>query len=232
MDFSHFDKRRYQTLPVQEGYGEWVANYEQTVQDEMDIRLFARLQTVAWAQANRVLDLACGTGRIGVWLRQQGVQTIDGMDFTPEMLARAAEKGVYNQLFKGSVFDTGLPSESYDLAVQSLADEHLPTLPPLYREVARIVQPGGRFILVGLHPQYLMNGIPTHFHRTTTDEPIAVESYVHLLSDHIKAAHAAGWTLVEMDEGVVDQEWLAKKPQWEPMLNQPVSFAMVWQKHG
>jgi hypothetical protein len=55
MDFSHFDKRRYQTLPVQEGYSEWVANYEQTVQDEMDIRLFARLQSVDWEPKPAVL---------------------------------------------------------------------------------------------------------------------------------------------------------------------------------
>jgi SAM-dependent methyltransferase len=231
MDFSHFDKRRYHTLPVREGYGEWVANYEQTVQNEMDIRLFARIQSVEWAQLGRVIDLACGTGRIGVWLKQQGAQQIDGVDFTPEMLALAAEKGVYAQLFTGSVFNTGLPSETYDLAVQSLADEHLATLTPLYRETARITQPDGCFVIVGLHPHYLMNGIPTHFHRST-GEAIAVESYVHLLSDHVKAAHAAGWTLTEMDEGIVDDEWLAKKPQWEKLVNQPVSFAMVWRRHA
>ena len=46
-------------------------------------------------------------------------------------------------------------------------------------------------------------------------ESVTIRSYVHLLSDHVKAAHAAGWTLVEMDEGLVDEAWLAKKPQWQ-----------------
>ena len=32
---------------------------------------------------------------------------------------------------------------------------------------------------------------------------ITIRSYVHLLSDHVKAAHAAGWTLLEMEEGLV-----------------------------
>ena len=41
--------------------------------------------------------------------------------------------------------------------------------------------------------------------------PVAIESHVHLLSDHVKAAHAAGWALLEMDEGVVDDAWLATK---------------------
>jgi len=31
MDFSHFDTRKYPTVSVQEGYGEWVQTYEDTV---------------------------------------------------------------------------------------------------------------------------------------------------------------------------------------------------------
>ena len=59
---------------------------------------------------------------------------------------------------------------------------------------------------------------------------MAIESHVHLLSDHVKAAHASGWALLEMDEGVVDDAWLAKKPQWQQYAGQPVSFAMVWRR--
>jgi hypothetical protein len=40
----------------------------------------------------------------------------------------------------------------------------------------------------------------------------------------------AGWTLAEMDEGVVDDAWLAKKPKWERYRLHPVSFAMIWRK--
>ena len=68
MDFSHFDVRRYPMLAVQDGYREWAESYEEVVQDEMDIRLLDRIGTVDWAGAGHALDLACGTGRIGVWL--------------------------------------------------------------------------------------------------------------------------------------------------------------------
>ena len=47
-----------------------------------------------------------------------------------------------------------------------------------------------------------------------------------------RAAHAAGWTLAEMEEGVVDEAWLAKKPQWAKYRFHPVSFAMVWKRAG
>ena len=120
-------------------------------------------------------------------------------------------------------------SGAYDVIVQSLADEHLKDLGPLYRETARLAAPGGAFVIVGYHPHFLMSGVPTHFN-SSSGEPVAVESYVHLTSDHVAAARAAGWTLEEMAEGVIDDAWIAKKPKWERFRHHPVSFAMVWRR--
>ena len=229
MDHAIYDKRKYPIVDVQQGYGEWVNTYEQVVQDEMDLRLFERLQTVDWAAPQSILDLACGTGRIGVWLKERSSASIDGIDLTPEMLELARAKGVYRTLRVASVFDTGLSAEAYDLCTQSLADEHLPELQPLYREVARVTKRGGLFVIVGFHPQFLMAGMPTHFNRAS-GEPITIRSYVHLLSDHVKAALTSGWSLQEMDEGLVDEDWLKKKPKWEAYFGIPVSFSMVWRR--
>ena len=77
---------------MRDGYREWAETYEDVVQDEMDLRLLARIETVDWAAADRVLELACGTGRIGAWLGARRA-AMDGLDFTPEMLARAEAKG-------------------------------------------------------------------------------------------------------------------------------------------
>ena len=41
-DFTDFDTRGYRTVDVRSGYGEWVATYEQTVEDAMDIELLDR----------------------------------------------------------------------------------------------------------------------------------------------------------------------------------------------
>ena len=229
MEFAPFDRRRYPTLAVQDGYREWSETYEDVALDEMDLRLLARISSVDWAKAGRVLDLACGTGRIGVWLRAQGVQRLDGLDFTPEMLARAEAKGVYDRLIQADVLDTGLPGAAYDLVLEVLADEHLKELSPLYREAARLAAPAGVLVIVGYHPHFLMNGIPTHFDRRD-GQPVAIESHVHLFSDHVRAARRAGWTLSEMDEGVVDDAWIAKKPKWARYRFHPVSFAIVWRK--
>jgi SAM-dependent methyltransferase len=229
VDHAIYDKRRYPIVDVRDGYGEWVRTYEQTVHDEMDLRLLERLTTVEWSAQRLVLDLACGTGRIGAWLRARCAAAIDGVDVTPEMLEVAGTKGAYRALHIAEIVNTGLGTGAYDLCIQSLADEHLPDVGPLYREAARVTRRGGHFVIVGFHPQFLMAGMPTHFN-SASGEPVTIRSYVHLLSDHVKAARSAGWSLLEMDEGLVDDAWLRKKPKWEAYRGLPISFSMVWRK--
>ena len=227
LDFKHFDQRGYPVQSVRDGYAEWADYYDTVPLDVLDLPLLDRITTVDWRGADRVIDLACGTGRIGDWLRKHGVRALDGVDLTPEMLARARERGVYDSLAIGRVEDTGLPAATYDIATMVLADEHLPDLTPLYHEVARITRSNGRFVLIGYHPHFLLNGMPTHYHRPD-GEAVTVESYVHLTSDHVKAATAAGWTLAEMDEWLIGDAWIAHKPSWERWRGHPFSFGMVW----
>jgi hypothetical protein len=111
-----------------------------------------------------------------------------------------------------------------------LADEHLVGLGAVYREVNRLLRPGGSFVLIGYHPFFLMNGIPTHFHRSRA-EAVAIESHVHLHSEHFQAGIEAGLVLVEFRECVIDEQWLLSKPKWQNFRNWPVSFALVWRNN-
>jgi SAM-dependent methyltransferase len=227
VDFAPFDKRNYPVASVQDGYGEWSETYEATVQDLMDLRLLARLKSVDWPAVRQAADFACGTGRIGAWLTAQGVRAVDGIDLTPQMLEKAKARGIYRTLKQGDLAATGFAASAYDLITEVLADEHLADLGPLYLEAARLCRGGGHFVMVGFHPFFLMQGIPTHFNRAS-GEPLTISSYVHLMSDHVRAAHTAGFTLAEMDEGLVDDDWIARKPKWEAWRHRPVSFALVW----
>ena len=38
------------------------------------------------------------------------------------------------------------------------------------------------------------------------------------------------WSLRDLDEGLVDEPWLRKKPRWEIYRGLPISFAMVWRR--
>ena len=124
------------------------------------------------------------------------------------------------------------PRRGYDLVTVCLVDEHLVDLAPLYREAARLAEPGAAFVLVGFHPFFIMTtGMPTHF-QAADGQPLAIETHVHLLSDHAKAALAEGWQLLELHEQVIDDRWIETKPNWAPYRDVPISFAWVWRKDG
>jgi len=229
-DFSDFDARGYRTVDVRSGYAEWVPTYERTVEDAMDIALLEALASPRWTEMYTVADLGCGTGRTGAWLRRSGVALVDGADLTPEMLAVARGTGVYRRLVEADVASTGLDASAYDLVIACLVDEHLPDLRPLYREAWRLAKNEGLLVLAGYHPHFIMAaGVPTHFD-SASGEPVAIETYVHLLSEHVTTALDAGWLLVEMKERVIDDAWIELKPKWERFRGHPISFAFVWRK--
>jgi SAM-dependent methyltransferase len=227
-DFARFDQRHYRTVPVREGYRDWLPSYESTVEDDMDLALLERIVSVPWATVRRAVDLGCGTGRTAAWLRVKGVSRIDGVDVTPEMLDVARTRALHERLIESDVRSTGLDGAAYDLVVCCLVDEHLPEVATLYREARRLLVDRGRFVLVGFHPFFIMSaGMPTHFDGAD-GAPVAVETYVHLFSEHVAAAHAVGLLATELHEGLIDDEWIRHKPRWEAYRDWPISFAWVW----
>jgi len=229
-DFSKFDQRGYKTVSAKEGYAVWSETYDEMMADyPMDLPLLDQTDAVDWGDVVRAADLACGTGRIGAWLKSKGVQTIDGVDISPEMLDRARAKNIYESLIETDMCETGLPDDSYSLISNSLALEHVPELEPLYAEASRLAGGASHFVLMGYQPYFLLNGIPTHF-STDEGDDLAIENYVHFFSDHMAAARATGWSLVDLREQVVEEGWVALKPGWAKHLHKPVSFMCIWRR--
>jgi len=230
LDSRLFDKRGYPIVEPASGYGEWAGTYDATVAEGLDRPLLERIRSVEWGAIGSAADLACGTGRTGAWLKDRGVQSLDGVDITPEMLALAEKRGAHGTLWLADAAATELNPAAYDLATLVLADEHIADIGPVYREAWRLLRPNGVFLIVGYHPFFLISGMPTHFHRSD-GEAVTIESHVHLFAEHFNTGCANGLTLVEFQECVIDEEWLKTKPKWRRYLNWPASFAMVWRKH-
>jgi SAM-dependent methyltransferase len=229
LDFSRYDTRHYRTVSVRDGYAAWCQFYDAQMDGNMDLFLLDRVEGIDWSSVGTAVDLACGTGRMGAWLTDRGVAAVDGVDLTPEMLLRARRLGVYRTLLEEDMRATSLPTASADVVVSCLAIGHLPELGPACDEVDRLLRPGGRFILIGYHPFFLLTGIPTHFQKEGQG-PVAIRNHVHLLSDHASAGLSRGWVLEELLERVVDEDWVASNANWSRHLHKPASFAMVWHK--
>jgi SAM-dependent methyltransferase len=225
--FSQYDSRHYRTVDVATGYDAWAPTFDETADPDLDLRLLSRLEAVPWSSIQRAVDLGCGTGRTGAWLRGRGVGRVHGIDCVPAMLERAAAKRVYEQLCRADITRCPLPGRAYDLAITALAACHVRDLGALYAEAARLLQPGGFFVLLDYHPFFLLQGIPTHFDGAA-GEPIAIQNQVHLFSDQVTAGRALDWSLLEMRERLVDQAWIARNAKLARHASQPVSFVMVW----
>ena len=231
--FARYDSRRYRTLDVAAGYAAWAPFYDATMDERLDLPLLGSLASVDWNSIAAAVDLGCGTGRIGAWLKAQGGARVDGVDACSAMLDRAAAKRIYDSLVCADAAETGLVGQRYDLAISSFATCHLTDLGEFYAEAARLTRPSGKVVLVDYHPFMLLKGVPTHF-QAPAGEPVAITNVVHLIGDHVQAGCGAGLTLWELREQLVDAEWVEEnrrlfgEPRLACHVGHPVSFAMVW----
>lgn len=228
--FENYDRRKYRTLSVEQGYRLWSESYDRFMAPfQLDLPLLARCNAVKLRGVRSALDLGCGTGRMGSWLKGRGVKAVDGMDASAAMLAHARQKGIYRRIWLRRFPPAGLPAASYDLVMSSLALCHLPDPGGFYRDACRVTRRNGGMIVIDYHPHFLLNGIPTHF-QDSKGRTFGIRNYVHLFRDHFAHAAKAGWRLIWLDELVVQPGWARRHRGWRPYVHQPVSFMMCWRK--
>ncbi len=94
----------------------------------------------------RVLDLGCGTGLCGEFLRA-GAQRLVGVDLSPAMLAQARSKACYDELVCADVEQyLRQCTQVFDLVTASGVVIFFGELAPLFGAVAGILAPGGHFL--------------------------------------------------------------------------------------
>jgi len=105
MDIDPRLSRNYTDLSSEEQrevYRNWSQNYDRDLIE--DFGYVAHIHSVAALYqrvpdlSTPILDMGCGTGLVGKELVAKGYRNIDGMDLSPEMLARARILGIYQHL--------------------------------------------------------------------------------------------------------------------------------------
>jgi demethylmenaquinone methyltransferase / 2-methoxy-6-polyprenyl-1,4-benzoquinol methylase len=96
-----------------------------------------------------VLDVGCGTGKLGALLAHRG--RVAGVDLSHRMLVRArATNGPKIDLVQGSAFALPFRDGSFSGAVSGFVLRNLDDLPAAFRELARVLSPGARVALVDI----------------------------------------------------------------------------------
>lgn len=112
-----------------------------------DRRWKAKLVGLANLQpADRVLDLACGTGDL-LFAAAARVQTAVGLDITYPMLQLAATRNASGApLVTGDMLALPFGDERFDVVTTGYGLRNVPDLPQAVREIARVLAPGGRLL--------------------------------------------------------------------------------------
>jgi len=102
---------------------------------------------------DRVLDVACGQGVLCRILHEGGVHAT-GVDAAGELIRLARQRSAPDITYiKGDARDlSALPADHYDAAACILSIQNIHPLAPVFAGVAGRLKPGGRFVLVMMHP--------------------------------------------------------------------------------
>jgi ubiquinone/menaquinone biosynthesis C-methylase UbiE len=108
--------------------------------------------------SERVLDIACGTGRLEALLRERhpGID-ITGVDLSPDMLAVARKRlpeDARTRWLHGTLETLELPSASFDLVTCNNAFHLFPEQQGSLRRMAELARPGGLVALIDWCREY------------------------------------------------------------------------------
>ena len=132
-----------------------------------------------------VLDAGCGTGLVGVLLKEAGISSLSGIDYSPGMLAEAERKGVYDTLHTIDMNNPlTLPSDSFDAVtcIGTFTSTHVK--PKAVTELARVTRSGGVLVFTVRDDYWQSTNFvdlvaELHISGVARIEQIRLEPYIH-----------------------------------------------------
>jgi SAM-dependent methyltransferase len=101
--------------------------------------------------ARRLLDVGCGEGQVARRAAALGISVV-GVDPTSAQVIEAKKRGGRVEYLRAAAERLPFDSTSFDAVVMCLVIEHLDPFDPAIHEMARVLEPGGRLLLLLNHP--------------------------------------------------------------------------------
>jgi ubiquinone/menaquinone biosynthesis C-methylase UbiE len=133
-----------------DGIAEWYdAEFATTELGESARRIVLRLLGDG---PGRLLDVGCGGGAHAVAFAERG-WNVTGVDISSAQVELARSRGV--EALQADAAALPLESESFDAAVSMFTHTDADDFAATVREIARVLQPTGRFVYLGIHPCFV-----------------------------------------------------------------------------
>jgi len=230
--------------------GWWQAGFTEGADPEY-VEQILPMAAEALAGARSVLDIGTGEGQVARLACSRGAARVVGVDPTAAQIVEAQRRGGGPHYLRSGAAALPFASGSFDAAIACLVFEHIPELDDAIGEVARVLEPGGRFALFLNHPllqtpnsgwiddqvldppeQYWRIG-PYLIEDTTVEE---VERGVFIpfihrpLGRYVNALADAGLTLRRMEEPAPPAGFLARAAEYQQAASIPRLLVLLTEK--
>jgi SAM-dependent methyltransferase len=200
------------------------------------------------AGANRICEVGCGEGQVARRLAAAGATLVVGLDGAVAQVAEATARGGGPIYVRGDAGRLPLADGSMDAVVVCLVFEHLDDITLPVAEAARILAPGGRFVVLLNHPllqtpgsgwvddhlvdppeQYWQMG--DYLKTAATVEEVAKGVFIRFvhrpLGVYLNCLAEAGFVLDHMEEPAPPPGFLAAAPEYPLAAHIPRLLALV-----
>lgn len=154
-------------------YDAWSTTYDHDLADwsYQAPDVVARTVVSRRPEAASVLDVGCGTGLVGRTLRSLGYTgSLRGLDISEASLDQARQSGAYDALEQVDL-QQRLPLEDDEVDAVTCVGvmTYLPEVEVVWRELARVVRPGGLVVVTQRDDLWESRGCPAVVERLRTD---------------------------------------------------------------
>jgi ubiquinone/menaquinone biosynthesis C-methylase UbiE len=193
-------------MEMADAYASWSATYDDAVNALIAAEQPAVRDLAAGIPPGRALDVAAGTGRLALLLRELGHRVI-AMSSSSAMLDQARRSGGFRTLARADIRRLPVRDGSVDLVTCGLALTHVANLDAPLAELARVVRPGGHVLVSDIHPVAVATGAHAFF-RAEDGSRGVTRNEVHWAGAYVEAARRAGLVVERLVEPPFDRAFL------------------------
>jgi len=153
-----------------------------------------------------LLDIGCGTGEDLAYLQSKGAHVF-GIDSAETMIALAKQRHPeLHNLFVGSMHKMPFPNSTFDIICSKYAMHYSKKLDDTFREIARVLKPGGIFVCVEAHPLLGFVRKDERTYHKQMDFPIPItepslQAPTHTFAEYISDEVLQHFELCHLQEG-------------------------------